>query len=415
MRITIIGTGPGDLSLISPYATNLIQRAAVVFSSERLFDLFRHLNKNTRCAAMGNIEHLVKEQAAGFAASIEEGQVDPVSTDDRLIAVLVSGDVGFFSLSSTLQAQWSGSGFQVEWVNGFSSLQYFAAQLQRPYEGIRTISVHGRDSLVVPHVSYCPEVFVLTGGKTRAQDVIAELVLAGLASVQVDIGEDLAMPAQRLVSGTAGDLVHERFGNLAVMLIRNSDYQPAWQIVRDEELIRGKVPMTKQDVRDISIAQLQIAPTDTVYDIGAGTGAVSIAMARRAYAGQVLAIEKNPAALDLLGQNRLKLGAYNLQIIAGFSPQALDGLPVADKVFIGGSSGQIAEILDRVLDRNPLARFVINAITIETLKDATEALQARQIDPEIICLNVARAEVTGRYHMMKAQNPVYVICGGVKQ
>jgi len=96
MRITIIGTGPGDLSLISPYATNLIQRAAVVFSSERLFDLFRHLNKNTRCAAMGNIEHLVKEQAAGFAASIEEGQVDPVSTDDRLIAVLVSGDGGLF-------------------------------------------------------------------------------------------------------------------------------------------------------------------------------------------------------------------------------------------------------------------------------------------------------------------------------
>jgi precorrin-6Y C5,15-methyltransferase (decarboxylating) len=199
---------------------------------------------------------------------------------------------------------------------------------------------------------------------------------------------------------------------LAVLLIHNPDCVNPWQTVRDEELVRGAVPMTKQAVRDISLAQLEVGPADTVYDIGAGTGAVAIALSRRASAGRVYAIEKNPVALELLTSNRQKLGAFNLQIVEGKAPSALASLPAPDRVFIGGSDGQIEAILDQVLAKNAAARMVVNAITLETLQRTIEAFRARQIEPEISCVNIAQAEKAGRYHLMKAQNPVYVISGG---
>jgi precorrin-6Y C5,15-methyltransferase (decarboxylating) len=169
--------------------------------------------------------------------------------------------------------------------------------------------------------------------------------------------------------------------------------------------------MTKAAVRNLSLAALDIQPGDVVYDIGAGTGSVAIAMARRACEGFVYAIEKNAEAVSLLRQNRARLGAFNLKVIQSTAPAGMDDLPAPDKVFVGGSSGKLMDIFAAVLAQKPGARIVVNAITLETVHEAVNCFERWGIESAVVCANIAKAEKIGGYHLMKAQNPVYIITG----
>ena len=168
--------------------------------------------------------------------------------------------------------------------------------------------------------------------------------------------------------------------------------------------------MTKEEVREISVSKMRLAVDSVVYDVGAGSGSVSIEMALQALEGHVYAIEKNPVAVELLRANKRKFCADNLTVVEGLAPEALEDLPVPTHAFIGGSSGNLKEILEHLLARNPQIRVVINAITLETVCEALEALKALNFkDEDIAAVTAAKSKVVGRYHMMMGQNPVYVI------
>ena len=138
---------------------------------------------------------------------------------------------------------------------------------------------------------------------------------------------------------------------------------------------------------------------------------MSIALAYAASEGMVYAIERNEEAVALLAENRKRLGAYNVQIRQATAPEGLGKLPAPDKVFIGGSSGNMDAILEAVLRKNPTAQVVINAITLETLQAAVSSMEQRQMEPEILCASMAKADVVGGYHMMRGLNPIYILSG----
>ena len=161
----------------------------------------------------------------------------------------------------------------------------------------------------------------------------------------------------------------------------------------------------------LSVAKLDIHPQDVIWDIGAGTGSVSIAMAYAASEGMVYAIERHEEAVALLAENRKRLGAYNVQIRHATAPEGLEQLPAPDKVFIGGSSGNMDAILEAVLRKNPAAQMVVNVITLETLQAAVTSMEQRQLEPEILCASMSKADVVGGYHMMKGLNPIYILSG----
>ncbi|MEG0692248.1 MAG: precorrin-6Y C5,15-methyltransferase (decarboxylating) subunit CbiT [Oscillospiraceae bacterium] len=202
-----------------------------------------------------------------------------------------------------------------------------------------------------------------------------------------------------------------KFDNLCVMLIENTAYQNSHKTLYDADFVRAKVPMTKESVRNLSIAKLNIMPTDVVYDIGAGTGSVSIAMAYRASESLVYAIEKEEDAVSLIHQNKQKLGAHNLSIINAKAPEGISDLPPPNKVFIGGSSGNLEQIFTVVLNKNPAVKIVVNAITLQTLNETVSCFESRGIETDILCVNISTAQKVGRYDMMKSQNPVYIISG----
>ena len=233
--------------------------------------------------------------------------------------------------------------------------------------------------------------------------------------VKLYVGERLSYPEERITEGTAESLKDREFDALSVVLLVNEEPEKlTTHGLSDEMFLRAKVPMTKQGIRSISLSKLSLQEDSLCWDVGAGTGSVSIEMARQCLKGAVWAIEKKEEAVELLEENRRKFALDNLTIVPGLAPEALRDLPAPTHVFIGGSSGNLLSIMRTALEKNPEVRFVINAIALETVAEALEALKVLPVtDSDIVTAMIGEAKEIGRYHMMMGQNPVYVIsCTG---
>jgi precorrin-6Y C5,15-methyltransferase (decarboxylating) len=264
----------------------------------------------------------------------------------------------------------------------------------------------------VPKVAYNKKVFALTGGANSVQDVCRTLCRYGLGDVNVSVGERLSYSDERITSGKAVELQDMCFNELSVMYIENSSVVNPHTPLYDSDFIRGDIPMTKEEIRWLSISKLGISPQDIVYDIGAGTGSVSVEMARKAFDGFVYAIETKEEACDLIRKNITRHSAFNIEVIHGQAPDALEGLPAPGKAFIGGSSGNMDGILEKLIFLNPDIKIVVNAITLQTLNQAIAGFEKYGLTcTDIICVNIARSKKTGVYDMMMAQNPVFIITG----
>lgn len=185
--------------------------------------------------------------------------------------------------------------------------------------------------------------------------------------------------------------------------------------MRDEWFIRGEIPMTKSEVRAVSVSKLELCRDNIVYDIGAGTGSVSVEAALKVPEGHVYAFEQKEEGCALIRANAEKAGVKNLTVVAGKAPESLYGYPAPDRVFLGGSSGNMEEILDLVTELNPAVQIVINVIALESLSQAMEWFRKKGWEPEVVCMQVSRAAKRGPYHMMQAQNPIYVLTAQEQQ
>ena len=232
---------------------------------------------------------------------------------------------------------------------------------------------------------------------------------AGLGGVTVHIGENLGYPEERIVSGTAEELLDREFAPLCVLLAENdkADDEPVTYGLPDEAFDRDKVPMTKEEVRGVCVSKLALGRGSVVYDVGSGSGSVSVECALVASRGKVYAIEQKESAIELTGRNAEKFGLINLEVVPGTAPEALVPLPAPTHAFIGGSSGNMREIVELLLEKNPKVRIVATAVTLETLSELTELLKEFEI-AECVELQVNRPRTVGRYHLFNAQNPVYI-------
>lgn len=179
--------------------------------------------------------------------------------------------------------------------------------------------------------------------------------------------------------------------------------------INDADFIRGDVPMTKNEIRILTLAKANIMPKSVVWDIGAGTGSISIEAARLARDGHVYAVEKNPEGIRLIGLNTEKFGVSNITAVEAEAPAGLCQLPAPDTVIIGGSGRRIDDILDVTVSKLAAGgRIVINCITVQTISSCLYYLRAKKIDYEAIQVQVSRLERVGPYDMAKALNPVYI-------
>ena len=247
-----------------------------------------------------------------------------------------------------------------------------------------------------------------SGGEQSPAALCQQLVEAGLGALSVAIGERLSYEDERIATMTAEEGAKWDGSALAVLTV-----WPAPSCKRstpgfpDEAFIRGKVPMTKRMIRMSVLGLLNPQDDEVCWDVGAGTGSVSVELSM--FARRVYAIEKKPEAVDLLRQNREEFCAYNMRIVEGEAPAALQGLETPDVVFIGGSSGRIGAILDCLPQTG--VRLCVTAVTLETLEDARKAMESAGFAPQITQVAVTDIKPVGDYHMMDSQNPVFIIYG----
>lgn len=331
----------------------------------------------------------------------------------RTVAIALSGDVGFYSGAKKLVDLLHG---EVEVICGISSVVYFMAKIGLSWDDAKIVSAHGRKCNLVSLIRHNPKVFSILGTEDGVASLAKKLVYYGMGDVTLYVGENLSYENEKIFHDKAENLTEYRGDALSVVTAYNEAAAPLSAVhgIRDEEFLRGKAPMTKEEVRTVSLSKLRLAEDSICYDVGAGTGSVSIEMALRAWNGQVYAIEKKEDALGLLKENKQKFAADNLEIIPGTAPEAMGELPVPTHAFIGGSSGNMNEIVKLLLEKNPKVRIVINCITLETVTEAMNAIRDFDLtDVDIVQLGAARSKSIGRYHMMMGENPIYIIsCSG---
>lgn len=396
LRVNIVGIGPGNPELLTGAARQAIAESNILIGDKRMLSSFADASKKV-------YDTIKTSEIAVIAA-----EADP---EKDVLAVLVSGDVGFFSLAKTI----SGKLPDCECVRycGISSLVYFASKLNMSWDDAKIVSMHGRRQNLVSAVAQNKKVFSLTGGEHSPQMLCSKLCEHGLGSVKVYVGENLSYPEEKLTEGTAEEISKLEFPSLSVMMILNenaSGFEPVVHGLADELFMRSKVPMTKQEVRSVSMSKLMPKATDLIYDIGAGTGSCSIELALLARQGKVWAFERNPVAVELLGKNKELFGVENLEVIAGEALENIKDMPAPDCVFVGGSGGDLCQMLDIIYAKNSSCRVVINAITIETLAEVAEYYKQHQdYTLDIVNVFVARGKHLGSYNLMMAQNPVYVM------
>ncbi|MBQ5625211.1 MAG: precorrin-6y C5,15-methyltransferase (decarboxylating) subunit CbiE [Phascolarctobacterium sp.] len=395
LQVNIVGIGPGNPELLTAAARQAIEKSNILIGDKRMLAAFANENKTTYATI----------KIAEIVEAIQKAQ----AADE--VAVLVSGDVGFFSLAKTI----SGKLPECNCTRycGISSLVYFASKLEMSWDDAKIVSMHGRFQNLVAAVAHNEKVFSLTGGDNSPQVLCQKLCDHGLGEVLVYVGENLSYENEKIICGTAEELSKLVFPSLSVMMILNveaSDFEYAVHGLDDELFMRSKVPMTKQEVRSVSMSKLQPKATDLIYDIGAGTGSCSIEFALLAKKGKVWAFERNPVAVELLGKNKELFAVDNLEVVAGEALENIKGMPAPDCVFVGGSGGDLCDMLDVIYGKNPACRIVINAITIETLAEVAAYYNAhKDYSLEVVNVFAARSKKLGNYNLMMAQNPVYVM------
>ncbi len=392
----LVSIGTGALSQMTEAAKEAFDKCDAVIGAERMLQALGILRKPS----------FVSYKNEEIISWMEE------HPEYRSIAVAFSGDLGFYSGAKKLLPLLEENGYLVRCIPGMSSLIYFAARLEISWDDAKLMSIHGRSENLIQSVRENRKVFALLGGKDSVRELCKELLHYGFSDVRLAVGEDLSYEEERIRRGTPETLLPEDFRSLAVVFIENP--MAASHVVthglEDDAFIRGKVPMTKCEIRAVSVSRMRLCRDSVIYDIGAGTGSVSVEAALQAGDGRVYAIEKNPEAVALLRENKRKFGVPNLEIIEGEAPEALEALPVPTHAFIGGSSGNLKPIVELLFQKNPGIRIVINAIALETVAEAVSLMKTYDTENgEISQVMVSRAKKLGEHQLMMGQNPVYIV------
>ncbi|MCI8637792.1 MAG: precorrin-6Y C5,15-methyltransferase (decarboxylating) subunit CbiT [Coprococcus sp.] len=392
-----IGAGMGTKGLLTREAQECIEACDILMGSRRMTEAFQNLGKPCFCEYRPQkiLEYLT------------------VHPQYRKCAVLFSGDIGFYSGAKKLSQVLEDAGIEVRFLPGISSVVYLASRLNVSWEDAKLTSLHGREEALIDAVARYEKTFCLLGGD-QGREFCQKIKKYDFPDVRLFIGRRLSYADEEILERSAGEAEPRELEGLVTVLIEN----PRWEgrirrRPKDEEFIRGNIPMTKAEVRAVSLAKLGLAEGAVFYDIGAGTGSISVEAALSAERIRVYAIEKNPEGIRLIEENHIQFKTEQIEIIEGEAPEVLEGLEAPTHVLIGGSSGKLKEILRLVREKNPYVLIVIHAVSLETLQEVTQAAQEGLLyDPEVVQIQVAKARKLGEHHLMMGQNPVYLISDG---
>ena len=391
-QITLLGIGMGSRDTLTIEGEKALEKAELLIGARRIADSVK----------MPHHTVIYEYDSEKILKCIEE------NSQYEHIVIALSGDVGFYSGAKKLLHN---LGEDTRVICGISSVVYFMAKAGLSWDDAKIVSAHGRNCNLVSLICHSKKVFSILGTKDGISSLAGRLVSYGMGDVLLYVGENLSYENEKIFVKPAKELVSYEGDTLCVVCAYNENASELMSThgIKDECFIRGKAPMTKEEVRTVSLMKLGLSEDSVCYDVGAGTGSVAVEMALRAHQGKVYAIEKKEDALALILENKKKFAADNLEIVGGCAPEAMEELPVPTHAFIGGSSGNLKDIIRLLLNKNPEVKIVINCITLETVGEAMEAIREFDFqERDIVQMSVSRSKEVGRYHMMMGENPIYI-------
>ena len=334
------------------------------------------------------------------------------------VAVLASGDPLFFGIGRTLRERFGPARITVH--PALSSLQLACARFCLPWDDLALVSLHGRgEPDLAGRVLRHQRVLLLTGGGVSPDGVAGELLAVltefedreRIEATRVRVAENLGLADERLFAGSLAETAARRFAPLNLMLVEQPPTDRSFCLgLLENEIIHSRGLITKDEVRAATLHRLRLPPSGVFWDIGGGSGSVSLEAARLCPDLRIQTVEKHPAEQANIRANVRRFGAYSIRLIAGEAPEALGALPDPDRVFVGGSGRRLEAILDAVAARlRPGGRIVVNAVLAETAATARQRLAALGLRTQSSTIAVTRyAQATDEPHVL---NPITLITG----
>ncbi|MFT9850258.1 precorrin-6y C5,15-methyltransferase (decarboxylating) subunit CbiE [Aneurinibacillus sp. REN35] len=396
--VKVIGIGDnGAESLLSLYK-QWIEESELLVGGERHLAFFPDYQGE---------KLVVKGGLASLVAHITEA--------DKPTVVLASGDPLFYGIGSYLAKR-----LPVEIYPGISSLQQAFAKLGESWQDCPCISVHGRSMKgLAQKIDGQDKVCLLTDEENSPAAIARYLLSFRMTEYEAFVAENLGGADERISRMSLEDMAEAECSPLNVVVLKRNAPSPNWPLgIADHEFSQRKPDkglITKREVRILSLAAMELIPTSTVWDIGTCTGSMAIEAARMCRFGAVYAIEKNESDLENCRENMKKFRA-DFTAIHGRAPSGLEEFADPDAVFIGGSGGEMKELLHVCCTRlRAGGRIVLNAATIETLYEAMQAFAAEGFETSVTLAQISRSKPILHMNRFEGLNPIYIITAKRKE
>lgn len=398
-ELILAGGGSGTAEYLLPAAKQALETMDCVIASERflkLVDAKKTKPMGRICDLLDHLPHWLEEESLG---------------------IVVSGDPLLYSLCRTIRTRYPELSHRV--IPGVGSLQLLGAAFGLTMEDAAILSIHGRDytaGKIACTVAENPATFFFCSKTQGPKEIAAALAAYHLEKTELFVGADLTYPEQMLWHGKPEEWAERENPALCVAAVKNPSPKPVLRpaLLPDSAFLRNASPMTKEEVRAVILSKLRLQPDAVVWDLGAGTGSISIECARMCPYGQVYAVEYKDTALEILEKNKAYFQTEHLTIVPGRAEEQLKNLPVPDCVFIGGSGGAMAEILETICALPKKIRLVVSAVTLETQAELYPLLEQLPAF-EVVQIAVSCGKQVGSYRVLDSNHPVMLFSCETKE
>ncbi len=430
-KLYVIGIGYKPLD---KRASSIIYNSGVILASNRLFEVFKGYEEfeavKDRIMVINNVNETIEfiraEVQKNRGAELKDFRNSEPS-GFRAIVLLASGDPMFFGIGRRAVKEFGKD--MVEILPDLSSIQIAFSRIKEPWDDAFLMSLHGgpdpekrrRLPYEIRDIPFLLQrynkIAILTDMENNPSEIARVLNLSPIAHSLLPVMyvcERLGYQDEKITEGSPEEIEGMTFSEPNVVIIQRSDDRiQRTDIVfglKEDEITHSKGLITKDEVRAVVIHKLRLPQKGVLWDIGAGSGSVSIEAARICPGLKVFAVEKEREQINYIRENKERLNAPNIEIVEGEAPDVLNGLPLPERVFIGGSGKRLKEIMDYAI-KTKVKLIVVNASTIETMTDAIQCFENHGFNVAISEISVSRAKtIAGKKHM-GALNPIFIITG----
>ena len=426
-KLNVIGIGYRPLD---KRARDVLLNSDVVLANSRLLEVFQTYHEYED----------VKDRIIVHGSVYETLDYIVDNYREKKISLLAAGDPMFFGIGRLVVEKLGRDA--VEIYPDLSSIQVAFSRIRETSNNALLMSLHGGPDPAKRRkpeyeISDLPgllkkhnKIAVLTDKINNPTEIAKEILKPSafssqLSALKMYVCEKLGYPDEKITEGRPQEISGQSFEHPnVVVIVQNTEHRTQSTDnkarsgikfgLKETEIQHSKGLITKDEARAVTIHKLMLPQKGIFWDIGAGSGSVSIEAARVCPELKVYAVEKNEEQIKHLNANKERFGTDNIEIIESEAPEALKALPAPDRVFIGGSAGSLYDIVNVISTEMTSGIIVVNATTIETLNEAIQCLEQNRFEVRLSEVSISRSKVIGQRRHMSALNPIFIVIGEKK-